>query len=100
METYIDEKTGIKWCQVESADLEWIVTGVTPEDDYTLLVDFADGKQKRFDMKPLISRGGVFERLKNLEFFKKAHVDRDTVAWDDVIDVAPESLYERGITIA
>lgn len=79
--------------------MNYLVKAVIPEDDYTLLVDFVDGKRKRFDMKPIIALGGVFERLKNLDFFKKAHVDRDTVAWDDMLDIAPESLYERGITI-
>ena len=78
----------------------YLVKAVIAEADYMLLVDFADGQRKRFDMKPIIARGGVFERLKDAEFFKKAHVDRDTVAWDDVIDIAPESLYERGVAIA
>lgn len=81
-------------------DMDYLVKAVIAEADYTLLVDFADGQRKRFDMKPIIARGGVFERLKDAEFFKKAHVDRDTVAWDDVIDIAPESLYERGVAIA
>lgn len=79
--------------------MDYLVKAVIAEDDYTLLVDFVDGKRKRFDMKPIIARGGVFERLKNLDFFKKAHVDRDTVAWDDIIDIAPESLYDRGIAV-
>ena len=80
-------------------DINYLVKAVIAEDDYTLLVDFIDGKRKRFDMKPIIARGGIFERLKNLDFFKKAHVDRDTVAWDDIIDIAPESLYDRGVII-
>ena len=79
--------------------MDYLVKAVIAEDDYTLLIDFVDGKRKRFDMKPIIARGGVFERLKNLDFFKKAHVDRDTVAWDDIIDIAPESLYDRGIAV-
>ena len=100
MRTYIDEQTGTKMCCADcGADIEWIVTAVTPEDDYTLLVDFADGKRKRFDMKPLIERGGVFARLKDLEYFRKAHVARSTVAWDEMVDIAPESLYERGVTV-
>ena len=81
-------------------DMGYLVKAVVAEDNYMLFVDFVDGKRKRFDMKPIIAHGGVSERLKDVEFFKKAHVDRDTVAWDDVIDIAPESLYERGISIS
>jgi len=80
--------------------MNYLVKTVVAEADYTLLVDFVDGQRKRFDMKPIIARGGVFEKLKDAEFFKKAHVDRDTVVWDDIIDIAPESLYERGIAIS
>ncbi len=79
--------------------INYIVKAVSTEDDYILLIDFIDGSRKRFDMKPIIARGGVFERLKNVAFFKKAHVDRDTVAWDDVLDIAPESLYDRGVAV-
>ena len=61
-----------------------------------LLVDFVDGTKKRFDMKPIIAKGGVFNRLEDNEKFMTAHVDRDTVVWDDVLDIAPESLYEKG----
>ena len=79
--------------------MKYIVRAVAPGDDYTLLVDFVDGKRKRFDMKPIIERGGVFAKLKDKKFFQKARVGRDTVIWDDVLDIAPESLYERGVTI-
>ena len=79
--------------------MNYLVKAVVAEANYTLLVDFVDGQRKRFDMKPIIAHGGVFEKLKDAEFFKKAHVDRDTVVWDDIIDIAPESLYERGVAV-
>lgn len=81
-------------------DMPYIVKAVEAKDDFTLLVDFVDGQRKCFDMKPIIARGGVFERLKNIHFFKKAHVDRDTVSWDEVVDIAPESLYDRGVSVS
>lgn len=76
--------------------MEYLVDGVKPEENYTLLVEFVDGKRKRFDVKPLIARGGVFTKLEDKDFFRKAHVELGTVAWDETIDIAPESLYERG----
>jgi len=77
--------------------INYIVVKVKPEDDYVLLVDFIDGSQKRFDMKPLIERGGVFEKLRDKELFNKARIGRDTLIWDDVLDIAPESLYDKGV---
>ena len=100
MQTYIDKNTGEKICCADdNSEIKWIVTAVEPEDDYTLLVDFIDGSRKRFDMKPLINRGKIFAKLKDLDFFRKAHASRSTVVWDDMIDIAPESLYKRGISV-
>lgn len=82
---------------MKTDEINYIVKSVEPEDNYILLVGFVDGSRKRFDMKPIISRGGVFEKLKNEDIFKNAHVGRDTVVWDDVLDIAPESLYEHGV---
>ena len=101
MITYVDKQTGETICQADNGpEIEWIVKAVTAEDDYVLLIDFADGKRKRFDMGPLIAKGGIFGRLNDINYFKRAHVDRGTVAWDDMVDIAPESLYNRGILVA
>ncbi|MBQ9180560.1 DUF2442 domain-containing protein [Candidatus Saccharibacteria bacterium] len=77
----------------------WTVTDVKPMNDYILLVTFISGEKKKVDMKELINRGGVFAKLKDPEIFKMAHVDSPTVVWNRDIDIAPESLYERGIAI-
>lgn len=82
----------------EKNEMPYIVKSVQPEADYILLVRFADGTKKRYDMKPIIARGGIFEKIKDPSEFSKVHVARDTVVWDDVLDIAPESLYEKGIT--
>ena len=80
----------------KTESMNYIVVAVKPIENYVLLVDFIDGTKKRFDMKPIIDRGGVFDKLKEKEKFMTAHVDRDTVVWDDILDIAPESLYEKG----
>ncbi len=43
---------------------------------------------------------GVFKQLKDLDIFKKAHVAFDTVEWGDGIDIDPEFLYEKGVTVS
>ena len=98
MKTYIDEKTGIKMCCADSGpEIDWIVTAVEPRIDRTLLVTFVTGEKKVFDMNELIGQGGVFARLKDDKLFMKAHTDGTTVVWDEMLDIAPESLYERGV---
>lgn len=79
--------------------MDYVVKAVEPEENYTLVIDFVDGSKKRFDMKPIIDKGGVFAKLSDIDVFKTAHVDRDTVSWDEVLDIAPETLYEKGVAI-
>lgn len=100
METYIDEKTGTKRCRAGETNPKWVVVGVTPRDDYTIIVDFIDGSKKSYDMKPTISKFDAFKKLQDINEFKKAFVDRDTVAWDEMLDIAPETLYDRGVVVA
>ena len=54
-------------------EMPWIVSKVTPQDDYTLLLRFEDGKQGVFNMWPIIQQedGGddTFVHLENLAYF-------------------------------
>ena len=76
----------------------WFVDNVEANDDYTLLLTFITGERKLFDFKPLLD-DYYFEPLKNIDFFKKAHISGRSVIWNDDIDIAPEYLYENGIPI-
>lgn len=79
--------------------IEWIVKEVKPQKDYTLLLTFADGSKKVFDMKPLLDKP-VFRPLNNVGLFMQAKTDDWTVVWNDDIDIAPEHLYECSVPIA
>ena len=73
------------------------VTEVIVIRPFTLAVTFQDGKRRIVDMTDEVqSRGGVFEPLKDPEFFALAFVDPvcHTVAWPNELDLAPERLYE------
>jgi hypothetical protein len=68
----------------------------------TVYVYFTDGTVHQLDVKPLIQKGGVFERLEDDRFFAETlTVLNDTVAWDvsgtfdpcTCIDVDPLSVY-------
>ena len=71
--------------------------------DYTVYAYFSDGSIKKFDMKPVLAKGGVFEPLKDKSFFaSRLTVLNDTIAWDmsgdydptKCIDIDPFAVYE------
>ena len=63
--------------------------------DYRIEVTFEDGKKGIVDFAKYLERGGVFERLKDEEFFSRFEVNPElgTLSWQNEIDVAPETLY-------
>lgn len=72
------------------------VTEVRALDDHTLLVTFANGESKRFDMHPYFSYP-AFRRLQDPEFFRRARAEAGTATWPDGIDFDPDVLYVEGI---
>jgi hypothetical protein len=51
--------------------------------DGTVFAYLNDGTVRLVDMKPMIAQGGVFEQLKDTEFFiSRLTVLNDTIAWD------------------
>jgi len=72
------------------------VNSVETVPDFGLLLTFATGEHRRFDMRPYLSYP-VFRRLENPGFFSLAHVDYGTVTWPGDIDIAPETLYQYSV---
>lgn len=71
------------------------VIRVTPLPDYLLEAVFATGECRRFDMKPYLAYP-AFAALTEPGMFMRAHVRFGTVAWNDDIDLSPDTLYLRG----
>jgi hypothetical protein len=67
------------------------IVSVCPNDDFSLAVVFEDGAKGVLDMAPYLDFG-VFNKLKNLEQFKRVRVAFDTVEWDCGIDLDPEFI--------
>ena len=76
----------------------WVVKEVVPQEDYTLLITFADGSKRVYNALPLLNKA-IFADLKSLPFFLKARASGDTVIWNDDIDIAPEHLYECSVPV-
>lgn len=60
--------------------------------DFLLRLDYANGEQRQFDMKPLLQMS-PWDRIASPAHFEKATVDYGTVVWPGNIDIAPETLY-------
>ena len=66
-------------------------------DGYKIEVSFDDGKKGIVDFSRYLKMGGVFERFKNIEFFKNFTVNKELgiITWQDELDVSPETLYSE-----
>jgi hypothetical protein len=69
------------------------VTSVAALADYRLLLGFANGDQRVFDVRPYLEKG-VFAALKDVSLFRSVRVNFDTVEWANGADLCPEVLHE------
>lgn len=61
--------------------------------DYKLLLTF-DNEEKRIkDMKPYLDKG-IFQKLKEKDFFKKVKISFGSISWGEQIDMCADSLYD------
>ena len=81
-------------------ELIWI-TAVKVLEEHQLHLTFNNGTCKVFDFAQVLAKGQpIFEPLKNLSVFRNITLDGWTITWQDgSIDIAPEYLYEHGVTV-
>jgi hypothetical protein len=62
---------------------------------YKIEVIFEDGATGVVDFSRYLSQGGVFEKFKDMDFFKNFKINEElgVLTWGDEIDIAPETLY-------
>lgn len=72
----------------------WRIVEVKPIGDLTLRVRFADGLQGTVKFEPT-HLTGVFEVLKDPEFFKQVYVELGAVTWPGELDLAPDAMYDE-----
>ncbi len=68
------------------------VKSVKALNDYQLALEFENGEQRIFDMKPYLSRG-IFFRLQNYALFQAARVVAGSVEWSGGLDLSYDTLY-------
>jgi hypothetical protein len=66
-----------------------------PTEAYGVYVRFEDGLSAEVDLSYLLDYGGVFEPLRDVEYFRQLHTDPElrTIVWPNEADIAPETLY-------
>ena len=77
------------------------VVEAKPLKDYRLWLRFQDGAKRIYDVTPLLDKP-VFKPLKEPMIFDSVYIDEciGTVVWQNgTIDIAPETLYARGIPV-
>jgi len=74
------------------------VIKVQSEQNYMLNLWFANGEQRRFDMKPYLDFE-VFQALKDQKMFNTATPFLGSVTWSNNSDLSYDTLYLEGIPI-
>ena len=72
----------------------WDVVSVKPVNYLELVVQFLDGLEGMVKIKPS-SLTGVFESLKDKEYFNQVYVDHGVVTWPGELDLAPDAMYKE-----
>lgn len=74
------------------------IKSVIPSNDYKLIIIFAEGITKLYDVKPLFSKFNIFNKLKYDNLFSRCVVDVGGygISWNDDIDLSCDELYFNG----
>jgi len=72
-----------------------LLTKAKPVGGYTVRVHFDDGTSGEVDLSYLLDYGGVFEPLRDRDYFCQLRADPEagTIVWPNEADIAPETLY-------
>lgn len=76
------------------------VKNVLPLENYILSVQFEDGTNKKYDVKPLFSKWTAFKDLIDIKgLFEQVKVDMGGygIVWNDYIDLSCDELYYNGV---
>ncbi len=71
------------------------VVSASYQGEYKIEITFDDGKRGVVDFSKYLHKGGVFDRFKDIGFFRNFKINEElgVLTWNNEIDVAPETLY-------
>lgn len=64
---------------------------------YKIEIVFENGKKGVVDFENYITRGGIFSRFADIEYFKQYFINKElgVLCWPNDVDIAPEILYHK-----
>ncbi|MBF0614020.1 MAG: DUF2442 domain-containing protein [Magnetococcales bacterium] len=72
------------------------VVAVEVRDSWLLLLSFANGEQRCFDVAPYLDKG-IFKELRDFFYFRSVRVVSGFVAWPHGQDFSPDTLYLKSV---
>lgn len=88
------------------------IVEVSPSENFTLLLQFDNGENRRFDMKPIIKPKTVFAFLGENSNFQRVYLDDcncvawdidptvdSRVVWNNKVDLSPDTCYVDSVPI-
>ena len=89
------------------------ITGVVPNDNYTLTLTFDNGEKRLYNAAPLLQAGTVFAPFRELENFRRVYLDENncvswdidptvdsSVVWSNKVDLCPDSCYVDSVPLS
>lgn len=88
------------------------IIAVSPNEDFTLTLDFDNGEKRLYDCKPLLEKGTVFAPFQQYDNFRRVYLDdTNCVAWDidpdidskivwsNKVDLCPDGCYVDSVLV-
>ena len=89
------------------------ITGVVPNDNFTLTISFDNGEVRLYDAAPLLQAGTVFAPFRDLANFRRVYLDDShciawdidpavdsNVVWNNKVDLCPDGCYVDSVPIS
>lgn len=71
---------------------------VKPLPGFRLLITFANGEERTFNVAPYLDKG-MFRELRDESLFRSVRISFDAVEWANGVDLCPEILYADSISV-
>lgn len=74
------------------------IKDVKPKEDLIIEVQFENNEIKLYDIKKIINKWNIFEKLKDKKLFENVKVDVGGygIIWNEDIDLSCEEIWENG----
>ena len=74
------------------------IKDVKPKEDLIIEVQFENNEIKQYDIKKIINKWNIFEKLKDKKLFENVKVDVGGygISWNEDIDLSCEEIWENG----